>query len=45
MKNGGKRKLAIEKEIERFCQGTAKVLIKIYERIDEEQSKQKKKTR
>jgi hypothetical protein len=32
MKNGGKRKLAIEKEIERFCQGTAKVLTKIYER-------------
>ena len=45
MKNGGKRKLAIEQESERFCQGTAKVLTKIYERIDEEQSKQKKKTR
>ncbi len=43
MKNGDKKKLAVEKEIERFCQGTAKILTKIYERIDEDQSKQQKK--
>lgn len=46
MKNKGKRRFASEKEIERFCQGTAEVLTRIHDRINEEESKkqQKKKT-
>ena len=43
MKNGVKREFEVEKEIERFCQGTAKVLTKIRDRTDEEQSKKQQK--
>ncbi len=41
MKNG-KRGSTIEKECERFCQGTEQVLKKIHDRIFEEQSKKQK---
>ena len=41
MKNKGKRRHISEKEIERFCQGTELVLMKIRERISEKQSKKR----
>ena len=42
-KNGDKKEFAIEKEIELFCQDTAKVLTKIRKRTDEEKSKEQQK--
>ncbi len=43
MKNSGKREPAIEKEVEQFCQGAAKVLTKIHDRINEQQPKKQQK--
>jgi hypothetical protein len=43
MKNGDKKGLDIENEIEQFCQGTEEVLTKIHERIDEEQTQKQQK--
>ena len=43
MKNSSKREFAFKKECERFCQGTASVLKKIYDREEKEQSKKEHK--
>ncbi|MHA1942357.1 MAG: hypothetical protein ACW97P_11660 [Candidatus Hodarchaeales archaeon] len=43
MNNGKKTGQTIDKDIERFCQGTEKVLTKIHDRIGEEEARKQKK--
>lgn len=43
MKNRAHKGLVTEREIERYCLSTVKLLIKIHERTDEAQSKKQQK--